>query len=181
MFLLLVSAAIALAATSPRPKARGVASTLRTIAHDRQVLRFFSAHAWLFQDPRFESEARRQVAAHRRSLATAEHRLARLRQAAEARRRRTVRRLALSHPETPAHVVCRVFGSQYCSQAVRVAQCESGLEVGARNGQYLGLFQMGSMERHLFGHGPTAEEQAQAAYRYFVWSGRDWSPWSCKP
>ena len=33
----------------------------------------------------------------------------------------------------------------------------------------------------LFGHGPTALAQAQAAYRYFVRSGRDWSPWSCKP
>ena len=51
----------------------------------------------------------------------------------------------------------------------------------AQNGQYLGLFQMGSSERRLFGHGETAHQQALAAHRYFVVSGRDWSPWSCKP
>ena len=51
----------------------------------------------------------------------------------------------------------------------------------AQNGQYLGLFQMGSDERRLFGHGPNALDQATAAYRYFMQSGSDWSPWSCKP
>jgi hypothetical protein len=40
---------------------------------------------------------------------------------------------------------------------------------------------MGSSERQLFGHGVSALAQARAAYRYFVRSGRDWSPWSCKP
>ena len=40
---------------------------------------------------------------------------------------------------------------------------------------------MGSSERTLFGHGNTALEQAVAAHRYFVASGKDWSPWSCKP
>jgi hypothetical protein len=73
-----------------------------------------------------------------------------------------------------------VFGP-YGSQAVRVASCESGLSVWARNGQYLGLFQMGSRERATYGHGWDAWSQSRAAYRYFVASGRDWSPWSCKP
>ena len=59
--------------------------------------------------------------------------------------------------------------------------CESGYRTTAQNGQYRGLFQMGSSERQLFGHGVSALAQAQAAYRYFVRSGRDWSPWSCKP
>ena len=31
------------------------------------------------------------------------------------------------------------------------------------------------------GHGHTADMQARAAFRYFVYSGRDWSPWSCRP
>ena len=62
-----------------------------------------------------------------------------------------------------------------------MARCESGLSVWARNGQYHGLFQMGSSERARFGHGPTPFAQAMAAYRYFVATGRDWSPWSCKP
>jgi hypothetical protein len=74
----------------------------------------------------------------------------------------------------------RVFGS-YWQQAIAVARCESGLSVWAQNGQYLGLFQMGSSERSLYGHGSTAYAQAIAAHRYFVASGRDWSPWQCKP
>jgi len=66
-------------------------------------------------------------------------------------------------------------------EALQVSQCESGFDVNARNGQYLGLFQMGSTERRIFGHGASAEDQAKAAHRYFLASGSDWSPWSCKP
>ena len=75
-----------------------------------------------------------------------------------------------------------VFG-KYGDQAVRVAGCETGYtySVWARNGQYLGLFQMGSYARGRYGHSNNAWGQARAAYRYFVDSGRDWSPWSCKP
>ncbi len=60
-----------------------------------------------------------------------------------------------------------MFGT-YCGQALQVARCESGLTTTAQNGQYLGLFQMGSSERRLFGHGATAIEQVRAAHRYFV-------------
>jgi hypothetical protein len=83
------------------------------------------------------------------------------------------------YQERNAAVICKVFGP-HCQQAIRVARCESGLTIGAENGQYLGLFQMGSHERRLFGHGETARDQAVAAHRYFVRSGRDWSPWSCR-
>lgn len=78
--------------------------------------------------------------------------------------------------------ICRVFG-HYCSQAVAVSGCETGGTYwpGSHNGQYLGIFQMGSHERATYGHGPTALEQARAAWRYFVASGKDWSPWECKP
>jgi hypothetical protein len=144
------------------------------MAQDRHVIRFFERHRWLLSDPRFRVEARRQLAAHRRHLARTRARLAELR-----RERRRARRLAVLQ-ETPRQAICEVFGD-YCGQAVAVAQCESGLRTDAVNGQYLGLFQMGVTERHLFGHGPSAREQARAAYRYFVYSGRDWSPWSCKP
>ena len=58
---------------------------------------------------------------------------------------------------------------------------ESGLSTWAQNGQYLGLFQMGSSERALYGHGSTAYAQVLAAHRYFSASGRDWSPGQCKP
>lgn len=83
---------------------------------------------------------------------------------------------------SPTSAICAVFGA-YCSQAIRVADCETGgtFSVYARNGQYLGLFQMGSHERATYGHSWTAIGQARAAYRYFVASGRDWSPWDCKP
>ena len=72
------------------------------------------------------------------------------------------------------------FG-EYAGQALAVAKCESGHSPNAQNGQYLGAWQMGSSERDLFGHGSDFLSQAMAANRYFVLSGRDWSPWSCKP
>ena len=37
-----------------------------------------------------------------------------------------------------------------------MSRCESGLRTDAQNGQYLGLFQMGSSERRIYGHGSTA-------------------------
>jgi hypothetical protein len=82
--------------------------------------------------------------------------------------------------ENPTNAICHVFGP-YCSQALRVASCESGRGVWAQNGQYLGMFQMGSYARGRYGHSYTALGQARAAYAYFVDAGRDWSPWSCKP
>jgi hypothetical protein len=88
---------------------------------------------------------------------------------------RDARRLAAMPPKS---AICSVFGD-YCQEAVAVAWCESRLQPTAQNGQYLGLFQMGSYERRLFGHGESAREQAVAAHHYFVRSGRDWSPWSC--
>jgi hypothetical protein len=91
-------------------------------------------------------------------------------------RARTTRKLAALPPRA---AICNVFGS-YCQEALAVAWCESRLSTSAENGQYLGLFQMGSSERQLFGHGQSARDQAVAAHRYFVRSGRDWSPWACR-
>jgi hypothetical protein len=179
MCLLLVSTAIALASTSPAP--RVVAAATHTARRDRQVLRFFAHHQWLLTDPRFSTVARRQVATHRRSLRAAQRVLAAARRRAALRRReRLVRRLAAVRIETPSQTICRVFGPD-CADALTVARCESRLHTDARNGQYLGLFQMSYLARQLFGHGDSAEEQARAAFRYFVASGRDWSPWSCRP
>jgi hypothetical protein len=81
-------------------------------------------------------------------------------------------------------IICKVFG-KYCSEAISVSSCETGgtfsLYAGEGKHQYLGLFQMGSYARSRYGHGYNAWAQARAAYRYFVDSGRDWSPWSCQP
>ncbi len=85
-----------------------------------------------------------------------------------------------AHASTNEQVIRAVFG-QYGSQAVAVAQCESRLSTWAQNGQYLGLFQMGSYARSRYGHGSDAWTQARAAYAYFRASGYRWGPWSCKP
>lgn len=81
---------------------------------------------------------------------------------------------------TNAKIIRYVF-QQYGDQAVRVARCESGLSVYAHNGQYLGLFQMGSFARAKYGHSNNPWQQSLAAYRYFMDAGHNWSPWSCKP
>jgi len=92
----------------------------------------------------------------------------------------TEQRKILERLSIPTVAICHVFGT-YCTQALVVSDCESGHSIHAHNGQYLGLFQMGSSERRIYGHGPTAITQSYAAYAYFVDSGKDWSPWSCKP
>lgn len=145
------------------------------------MIRFFEAHRWLLSDPRFEKEATLRLEIARRTLATSRSRAERARHE-RARREAAVerKRLLASLERSPQKAICHVFGS-YCRQALQVARCESGYSVSAQNGEYLGLFQMGSSERRLFGHGDNALEQARAAYRYFLRSGRDWSPWSCKP
>lgn len=98
----------------------------------------------------------------------------------EQRRARLVRVRRVSSQCGPEAAIRRVFGA-YAGQALSVAWCESRFSIWARNGQYLGLFQMGSSERATYGHSWTALGQSQAAYRYFVASGSDWSPWACKP
>lgn len=67
-------------------------------------------------------------------------------------------------------------------EAFRVAACETGntFNIWASNGQYKGLWQMGSSERRIYGHGWNPWDQAKAAHKYYVRSGRDWSPWSCR-
>ena len=151
---------------------------LSTMKKDRQVLHFFEAHRWLLTDARFADEAQRQLQIHTTSLTRTERKAAAAR--AVLARRAATRQLASAKLARPENVICRVFGD-YCRQAVAVSRCESGFRTDAQNGQYLGLFQMGSAERSLFGHGASAVEQATAAHRYFVASGRNWSPWSCKP
>jgi len=162
-----------------------LAHHLKTMKRDTQVIRFFDRNRWLLSDPRFTKEAQRQLTLHRTSrartrLKVAQAKAAVARARAARREREQARRLAAYRAASPREAICNVFGS-YCGQALAVARCESGLQTTARNGQYLGLFQMGSSERRLFGHGTVAIDQVKAAHRYFVASGRDWSPWSCKP
>lgn len=68
--------------------------------------------------------------------------------------------------------------------AFNIAWCESRFSIWARNGTYENLFQMGYNERRTYGWhtaGSSPFLAARAAHRYWVASGRDWSPWSCNP
>ncbi|HTK22925.1 MAG TPA: hypothetical protein VL264_01710 [Gaiella sp.] len=144
------------------------------------VVRFFEQHRWMLRDPRFSKEARLRLTAARHAIAAARADMAKARAQHERRLAAAKQRTLAKLRNSPVKAICHVFRN-YCGQALRVAQCESGYRTTAQNGQYLGMFQMGDDERRLFGHGQSALEQARAAYRYFVRSGRDWSPWSCKP
>ena len=139
----------------------------------RGAIRFFENHRSLLASGA-------QPARSRTSLAVAHARVRDLTQSVASLRAkiraRDGRRLAKLPPRK---AICSVFGS-YCQEAVAVAWCESRLSTRAQNGQYRGLFQMGSHERSIFGHGFTAHDQSLAAHRYFVRSGRDWSPWACR-
>jgi len=181
-------AVVSAAAAQPTEKALGkkLERHVKSLRHDRQVIRFFARHDWLLSDPRFGPAARRQLAHHTKSQSATTKRAAKV--AAEVKRLRAVRkrqqqkrRLAALRSAPPRKAICAVFGEQHCREAVAVAHCESRLTTIAQNGQYRGLFQMGSTPRRIYGHGASAYEQAKAAHAYFVASGRDWSPWSCKP
>ena len=143
-------------------------STTAMLAKSTHVLRFFDNHRWLTA-PR--TDRCKQVPWTRSCLI-----------ARERVRFHTRRLVALELQLPPVEAICRVFG-RYCDQALAVTRCESGASRTPRavNGQYLGMFQMGDFARSTYGHGATPIEQARAAWRYFDASGRDWSPWSCKP
>ena len=82
-----------------------------------------------------------------------------------------------------AQMIRAVFGP-YADQALRVAWCESRLNIWATNGQYMNIFQMGYNERRTYGWhtaGSPAILAARAAYRYFVASGYSWRAWACQP
>ncbi len=94
-----------------------------------------------------------------------------------AARRRYRSLVAASAISVVPSIICRVFGSA-SPEALLVARRESGFDVRAHNGQYLGIFQMGSSERARFatiGYS-TAYQQIVAAHNYFLVSG--WGPWS---
>jgi hypothetical protein len=150
-----------------------LAQKLEATRKYRGTIAFFEQHRRLPYAPAHREDATLALERAHDRLAQLERTIAALRRAIDAR---DARRRAAMPPRT---AICEVFDG-YCRQAVAVAWCESRLATTARNGQYLGLFQMGSYERSLFGHGETAHEQALAAHRYFVSSGRDWSPWGCR-
>lgn len=182
----LVTQAAAAAMQAPSAPVRKAQSAQKTFSLDEQLerklkalrkyrgtIRFFETHRSLLSSSERQADATSAVAYARKRVRQLTKTVAALRVKIHAR---DARKLASLKPKA---AICAVFGD-YCADAVAVAWCESHLSTSARNGQYLGLFQMGSYERQLFGHGDTAHAQAVAAHRYFVRSGRDWSPWSCR-
>jgi hypothetical protein len=155
---------------------RKLALKIRAARRHASTIRFFKTHRWLVRSGARRAKALAALRRANRDFPKAKREVAYYRRLMRLREeQRRARRLAAAPPRV---AICGVFGS-YCRQALAVAACESRLSTRAQNGQYLGLFQMGSSERRLFGHGRTAYRQALAAHRYFVRSGRDWSPWSC--
>jgi hypothetical protein len=73
-------------------------------------------------------------------------------------------------------VIREIFGV-HGDKAVEVAQCESELAASAKNGNALGLFQLGVAERTEYGHGEDALTQIKAAYELFLTRG--WQPRMC--
>jgi hypothetical protein len=152
-----------------------LARKLEAAEKHRSVIRFFANHRSLLSAADHRPTARQALRRAKRNLARATRTIAAIRRLLL---RREAKRKANAPPKA---AICDVFGRRYCGEALSVSWCESRYSTRAANGQYLGLFQMGSYERGLYGHGSTARRQALAAHRYFVVTGRDWSPWSCKP
>jgi hypothetical protein len=150
-----------------------LARKLTSLRKYRGTVRFFENHRSLLASGSQQANALTSLTHAKKRVRQLTRSIAALRAKVDAREARRLAKLP------PRKAICSVFGS-YCQEAVAVAWCESRLHTSAQNGQYLGLFQMGSHERSLFGHGTTAHAQARAAHRYFLRSGRDWSPWGCR-
>ena len=72
--------------------------------------------------------------------------------------------------------VCYYFKNN-CTTAMRIVKCETGgsYTPWSSNGQYQGIFQMGSQERATYGDGNNVWAQAKAAFAYFRVAG--FGPW----
>jgi hypothetical protein len=96
-----------------------------------------------------------------------------------------------AHLTAPKAIQC-YWPARSRAKAHRVAECEStasaperiarvrGLGRWARNGQYVGIFQLGVRERKRYGWyevGAPARVQVRSAIR--LYRDRGWQPWSC--
>jgi hypothetical protein len=182
----LVTQAAAAAMKAPSQPVSKAMTVQQTLTLDRQLerklaalrryrgaIRFFDTHRSLLSSGGHREDAKSALSYAERRVGQLSKTVAVLRAKVHARDARKLAHLP------PKAAICAVFEDR-CQEAIAVAWCESHLHTTAQNGQYLGLFQMGSYERSLFGHGASAHEQAIAAHRYFVVSGLDWSPWSCR-
>lgn len=80
--------------------------------------------------------------------------------------------------------IATYFGDIYDS-AIGVAQCESGLDPYATNGQFRGLFQIGAMHQGLAAELGYSWDQMYDPYvnshvARALYNGSGWQPWSCR-
>lgn len=182
LLMLLVAAMVVLGVLAPGGQAaaeRYVSPVLKLrygVAWQRQA-------TWGFQDAIGRARTRAEFS-ERRSVSVAYLRwVGRL----WSERRVVARQQAVAFYEEvvndPIAAIHYVFGAR-AGEAIDVAACETGhtFSTGAKNGQFLGLFQMGWRERATYSYGAysTALDQARAAYRYYVAAG-GWGPWQCRP
>lgn len=171
----LVLAASAAAQPSSSTLKRTIASETRDVRQHRNTLQFLASHPHLLAAGSPDRPAALRLrAAHTAGLRSSLRELRAAR--ATLRRARVAAARADLHELRPAAAIREVFGPSW-RKALAVARCESTLRTGAQNGQYRGLFQMGSPERSRFGHGASAYAQARAAHRYWLEVGRSWHPW----
>jgi hypothetical protein len=138
---------------------------IATLARDRGTVRFFRRHLRLAHTPIGRRALRFAKAEIRWTLA----------ELRETRKTLHVRAL----PQDVSGVITYVFGP-HAAEAKTVALCESGFSTSATNGQYFGVFQMGSHERARYGGSSlNVWDQVRAAYRYYRAAG--WRPWECRP
>lgn len=84
--------------------------------------------------------------------------------------------------------VAQTWPVELVDEAIQVAWCESRGKPTARNGQYMGLMQMGRREWAKYGKGKSAYDpiaNLEAAYRYYQYrrklNGNGWAAWQCSP
>src|SRR5690606_9647548 len=81
------------------------------------------------------------------------------------------------HTLPPTSAVLCTFEPGTQRKALRIMRCESGGRTGAVNGQYRGLFQLGTHERKTYAYNGyvSALSQVRAAWNMYTWRG--WQPW----
>lgn len=92
----------------------------------------------------------------------------------------------LTHKQREAKRIIRQEFPVHYKAAQRVAYCESRYHRTARNGQYVGLFQLSAAWRHYFHKygmwqvGINPRENARAAHLIFRGNNHSWyGQWSC--
>ena len=141
--------------------AQKLALKLKAARKHRSAIRFLKTHRSLAL-----SSGKRAAPSHGRSTGSQRPRRRSATTGGSSVLAQSYTRLAASRTQPPRSRSARCSGVLRSGTRSRVVRV--GSPTTARNGQYLGLFQMGTYARQVSGHGDSAYEQARAAYRFFV-------------